>query len=367
MHILHVITRLLPGGAEKLMTDLLPRLRDKGHDVELLVFDGTPAPFLEQVKAAGIPVHISAVGVNVYHPRHLLPLYRLMARFDIIHTHNTAPQFFAAVLHPLHRKMVFCTTEHNTSNRRRNLWWCKPLDRWMYRAYDAIICVSDQAERNLRTYLNRSDDRILTIYNGVDTRIFASIETPASLRVESRRWVVLMVGRLVPQKDQDTLIRAMAQLPDDFELWLAGDGPRRPELEALARNEGVADRVKFLGFRTDVPQLLKAAYIVAMSSHFEGLSLANVEGMAAGRPFVASDVDGLREVTQGAGVLFPHEDAAALAGELRRLAEDRDYYADVAGRCARRAAEYDISKTVDQYDELYKAIIKDKNHGNINI
>ena len=367
MHILHVITRLLPGGAEKLMTDLLPRLRDKGHEVELLVFDGTPAPFLDQVRAADIPVHISAVGVNVYHPRHLLPLQRLMSRFDIVHTHNTAPQFFAAVLRPLHRTVILCTTEHSTSNRRRNKWWCKPLDRWMYHIYDAIICISQQAEQNLRTYLGRSDGRICTIYNGVDVASFAHAEENQTLREGSRSIVVLMVGRLVWQKDQDTLIRAMAQLPDDFELWLAGDGPRRPELEALARTEGVADRVKFLGFRTDVPQLLKAADIVAMSSHFEGLSLANVEGMAAGRPFVASDVDGLREVTQGAGVLFPHEDAKALAGELRRLAEDRDYYAEVAGRCARRAAEYDIAKTVDQYDELYKAIIKDKNHGNINI
>ena len=76
MKILHVITSLLPGGAEKLVADLLPRLQAKGHEVELLLLDGTQAPFLDLVRAGGIPVHISAVGVNVYHPRHIFPRSR---------------------------------------------------------------------------------------------------------------------------------------------------------------------------------------------------------------------------------------------------------------------------------------------------
>lgn len=362
MKILHVITSLLPGGAEKLVADLLPRLQAKGHEVELLLLDGTQAPFLDQVRDGGIPVHISAVGVNVYHPRHIFPLRRLLPRFDIVHTHNTAPQFFAAALQPWYRKKVFCTTEHSTSNRRRGKSWCKPIDKWMYARYDAVVCISEQAEHNLRDYLKREDDRICTIYNGVDVRRYAQATASPALRAASREHVLMMAGRLILPKDQDTLIRSMSLLPDDYELWLAGDGPRRGELEQLARQEGVADRVKFLGFRTDMPELLKAADIIVMSSHYEGLSLANLEGMAAGRPFVASDVDGLREVTAGAGILFPHEDAAALAHEVQRLATDRSYYYEIADRCQRRAEEYDISWMVERYDELYRRLKEQKNN-----
>ena len=90
-----------------------------------------------------------------------------------------------------------------------------------------------------------------------------------------------------------------------------------------------------------------------MSSHWEGLSLSNIEGMSAGKPFVASDVNGLREVTQGYGILFPHEDAEALARIIRQLHDDRQYYQEVADRCYERAKEFDISVMTKAYADVY--------------
>ena len=87
-------------------------------------------------------------------------------------------------------------------------------------------------------------------------------------------------------------------------VWLIGDGVRRRECETIADNLGVNDRVKFWGVRTDVPRLLKTSDIVVMSTHYEGMSLSNIEGMASGKPFVASNVKGIREITEGAGILF---------------------------------------------------------------
>ncbi len=94
-----------------------------------------------------------------------------------------------------------------------------------------------------------------------------------------------------------------------------------------------------------------------MSSHFEGLSLSSVEGMSVGKPFLASDVDGLREVVKDAGVLFPHSDAEALAQEIRMLDADPTYYRNVAEACRKRASQYDISTMSRNYMNVYKSLI----------
>ena len=97
MKILHVITSLRTGGAEKLMVDLLPRLKQKGLDVELLLFDGTDTPFRRDAEAAGIKVHDLGKGGSVYSPLHLFRLIPFLRKYDVVHTHNTAPQLFAAI------------------------------------------------------------------------------------------------------------------------------------------------------------------------------------------------------------------------------------------------------------------------------
>ena len=106
------------------------------------------------------------------------------------------------------------------------------------------------------------------------------------------------------------------------------------------------------------PQVLKSADVVVMSSDWEGLSLPNIEGMSSGRPFVASDVDGLREVTKGYGVLFPHGDAEALANIIRKLHDDKAYYDEVAEKCHQRALMFDIDKMVDGYEGVYEELIR---------
>ena len=180
--------------------------------------------------------------------------------------------------------------------------------------------------------------------------------------LKTKRFVAVMVAGFRPQKDQDTLIKAMALLPkEEYELWLVGDGERRESLELSVKslemlaheNENSKPNIQFLGLRTDVPRILKSADVVVMSTHYEGLSLSNIEGMAAGKPFVASDVEGIKEVTEGYGILFPHEDAEALAAVIRRLHDDREYYDQVALRCYERAREYDITQMVERYNRVY--------------
>jgi glycosyltransferase involved in cell wall biosynthesis len=150
----------------------------------------------------------------------------------------------------------------------------------------------------------------------------------------------------------------MQQLSDDYHLYLIGDGELRADCGNLVQELNLTNRIHFLGVRTDVPQLLKESYVVVMSSHWEGFGLAAVEGMASGKPVIASDVDGLCEVVEGAGVLSHHEDSTQLACEIKHLATDKDYYHNVAARCRERSKQFDISKMVDGYDKVYESLLQ---------
>ena len=165
-----------------------------------------------------------------------------------------------------------------------------------------------------------------------------------------------MVAGFRYEKDQPTLIKAYTHLPKDYHLILVGDGVRRTEFETLIAELNLQDRVHLLGLRTDIPELLKAANVVVMSSHFEGLSLSNIEGMASGNPFVASDVDGLREITSGYGVLFPHEDDEALADIILQLTTDEEYRQSVIEKCQQRAKQYDINVMAKAYLKVYQEL-----------
>lgn len=363
MRILQVITSLHPNGAETLVYNMIPRLRELGHDVDICLFNGMDTPLLERLrKHKEVKVYI--LGYSYYNPWYIVKLVQIMKDYDIIHSHNSSPQLFVAVANLITRKKLI-TTEHNTHNRKRNHWLLSKLDRWMYPRYSHIICISDQAEKNLRLYLNVHDESVLpntnicTIYNGVDVEKINASQPVDRLSLGScNKFLIVMVAGFRPQKDQDTLIRTMSKLPKDkYELWLVGEGERKGLLMELVNSLGLTENVKFLGLRMDVPNILKAANLAVMSTHYEGLSLSNIEGMAAGIPFVASDVEGIHEVTNGYGLLFPHEDSNALADIILRLSEDKDLYQQVAKRCLKRARQFDINKMVCRYNDVYMQLL----------
>lgn len=225
----------------------------------------------------------------------------------------------------------------------------------MYKAYDQVIRISQPSEDSLRGYIGEGYP-IKTILNGVDVHRFMDAE-PADLGIGDVKKITMVAGFRY-EKDQPTVIRSLIHLPKDYHLVLVGDGEKRPELEALIAELGLTERVHLLGLRNDVPNILKASDVVVMSSHREGLSLSNVEGMASGNPFVASDVEGLREVTKGYGALFPHGDDKALAEVIQKLCTDNAYREDVVRKCKERALQYDVQMMVDGYMKEYEGLMK---------
>ena len=337
MRILQVITSLDMGGAETLVVNLIPRLQALGHTADLCVFDGTETPLTHRLKKESPQTKIFALGHGVYNPLYILKLVKIMKNYDIIHTHNSSPQLFVAIASLFSRTNIV-STEHNTSNRKRNWKWYRPIESWMYGRYNHVICISKIAEEKLREYMGgkwlvKSSNKyksITTINNGIDVNAISKAEPCKELlNLKESRKSILMVAGFRKQKNQDTIIRALTLLDKEkYEVWFAGIGERMEEVKQLALSLGVSERVRFLGLRTDIPNVLRA-----------------------------SDVNGLKEVTKGYGILFPHEDAKALAEEINQLASDEAYYNEIAERCYNRALEFDIQRMTNGYETVYNNVI----------
>lgn len=357
MKILHAITSLYTGGAERLMVDLLPLLKDGGkNQVDLLLINGVETQFKKKIEQIGIRLFPISTTNDVYNPKNVFRMMPYLKQYDIIHTHNTACQFFVPIASSISRvHPILVTTEHNANNRRRSRLWLKPLDRWMYNRYSAIVCIADQTRNNLENYIGRQD-KIRTIYNGIDISRFIR---PVKDVSANAKYVITMVSAYRAQKDHETLMRAMTHLPGNYRLQFVGGGEKADSerLHTYCRSLDIEDRVSFLGVRQDVPEILEQSDFVVLSSHWEGLSLSSIEGMASGRPFIASNVDGLRELVGGVGVLFEHGNDVELADIILRLSNDSDEYKTVAMRCQEKAREFDITVMAQNYLKLYDDLI----------
>ena len=356
MKILQVITSLDVGGAETLVVNLIKQLIAYGHEVGLVVFNDLYTPLTQMLESECPSCKIFKLGSSSYNPFYIVRLSMIMQDYDIIHSHNSSPQLFVAIANLYCRKKIV-TTEHSTNNRKREHGSIfRRIDRWMYNKYDQVICISEIASSKLSEYLGKGHYHICTINNGVDVEKFYNAYPAQDL--SPKKFVVAMVAGFREAKDQDTVIRALSILSkDQYELWLIGDGVRRRNLERLSEELNVTDNILFLGIRSDVQNVIKSANVVVLSSHWEGLSLSNIEGMASGKPFIASDVNGLREVTSGYGILFPHGDYKALAQIIQTLHDDEHYYHQVADKCYERAKQFDIRHMACLYNDIYKGLL----------
>ena len=360
MKILQVITTLRIGGAEKLIVDMVPKYQEAGHQVDVLLFDGVETHFTKELIAKGVRVFSLGINRSVYSPDFIFKLIPIIKKYDIVHTHNSVCQFYVALASMFLKKSPkLVTTEHNTNNRRRSIPFFKWIDKFMYKRYASIIAISNQASINLKQQIGNIPS-IQTIFNGVDLSKYrqASPLLRDEFGAKADDFIMVMVAGFREQKDQDTLIKSLSYLPDHFKLWLVGDGERKAGMESFVKEKNLQNRVLFCGIRADVPQILKTADVVVMSSHWEGLSLSSIEGMCVGKPFVASDVDGLHEIVDGYGILFPHQDEKALAQIMQTLEKDAVYKQNVAEQCGIRADQFDITKTVDQYLKVYNRLVR---------
>ena len=224
MKILHIISSLETGGAQRLLTELLPLLALK-ENISLLIFNDIENEFQKKIISKHITLY-SLKQKNFYNPLIILKLIPILKRFDIVHVHLFPCLYWVAIA-SLFSKTHLVYTEHSTNNKRRNKIYFKYLEKWIYSFYEKIISISKQTQNNLKIWLNASsnDERFITIENGINIETFTNIEKTPKYEIELPKGKrILMISRFTQSKDQQTLIRAMMYVAKNVHLILVGNG-----------------------------------------------------------------------------------------------------------------------------------------------
>lgn len=356
MKILHIIPSLETGGAQQLVADLVPLFNSFPNcETTIIVFKTTSSDIEKNLLAKGIkiiPLHTS-----LRSPLAILRLRKYIKEADVIHAHLFPANYYAVLANLGFKKPLFFT-EHNSHNRRREIKLLRPLEKFFYSQYNKIICISDATLTELKDWIgeNISKGRLEIVSNGIDIDRFRN-STPHNVEeLFGKDGIpILMISRFSRAKDQATVIRALKFVSDpQIFVVFAGEGPTLESIKKIADDEGLKDRVVFLGNRNDIPDLIKSSAIGVQSSIWEGFGLTVVEMMAGGLPVIASDVEGLNKVVEGAGLLFKTEDPSDLANNIEYLLKDdnAEYFIEAG---AKRAKEYSIQKTAENYLKIYKA------------
>lgn len=354
MKILQVIVTLGSGGAQKLLEELLPRFNQEIQTDVLMLVD-TKSKTVDSLRANG--VNIMTIGAKFYYnPLISFKLIKYFKLYDIVHVH-LFPTIYWSAIASLFCKTKLVYTEHSTSNRRRGNMLFNLLDKIAYSRYTKVIAISEGTRKQLIKWLDVKDQnsRFVTINNGIDIEKFRK-KSLESKNQDSNVTNLLMISRFVKAKDHKTVIRAIQHLDNNYHLQFVGDGELQEDAMEYARELGVDNRISFLGRREDIPDLIARCDIGIQSSNWEGFGLTAVEVMAAGKPIIATRVDGLQQVVEGAGLTFNVGDVKTLASHIKKLATDLSYYKIISDACIQRSKEYDINIMERRYIDLYNII-----------
>jgi glycosyltransferase involved in cell wall biosynthesis len=355
------------GGMEVVVDKLARAFGLLGHEV--LVLAKTPR---DPWQRPDLPYKV------VYYPRTrsstflLGPVHRALRRehqrrrFDVIHSHFVYPTGYVAVRHRRRAGVPVVVTSHAgdivPESMYRRKWIADRRIRWTLRQADAATGVSAELKR-LIDELSDGRANSVVIPNGVDLPAERSIPTPARFAHLAAGPFLLTLGRLHPLKGLDVLLSAMAILKRRGQaprLVIAGDGDIRQELEAMSRQLGLADTVSFVGMvgGDDKDWLLSQAQLFVQPSRREGMPLTVREAMAFGKPVLATDIGGTRDLVRGGhnGLLVPPDDPAALAEGLVGLSQDARL-GELARNASATAQAMSWPSIAGQYLTLFESLL----------
>ncbi len=361
MRVLHVINRLAGGGAENLLLQLLPKLKSRGIDVELLLLTGLEGERSRLLTKAGIKVHHPG-RKWLYSPLQISSVLARLKDFDLVHAHLFPSLLWVAIAKKLARAPKAVYTEHSTHNRRRKNPLFRFVDHLAYGQYERIVCISDGVRASLASYLRARHLVFEVIYNGIDLPKFTrgvdggQKHNLDGIPSSDQGQILICVANLLNGKGQEVLLRAMQRLPADAHAVFVGQGPLERPLRQLACKLGVQARTHFLGFINDVQRVYEVGKICVIPSLWEGFSIVAVEAMANGVPVVASRIPGLSEVVGDAGLYFEPGDSMDLAEKICRLLELPTVLEEHRRKGLQRALEFSIERTADRHYHLYSTL-----------
>jgi glycosyltransferase involved in cell wall biosynthesis len=373
LHPLVLLSSLATGGAERVTVSFARRLRAMGMDVAVCTLTArVDGPLAAELSAAGVPRHDLSAR-RLVDPRALVRLRRLLKRErpDVVHAHGQDASILGAVARRFFGVPLAITRhvlDEPAGNRRQRLRARAACAA--FRHADAAVAVSGATAQRLAELSGLPRESIHVIPNGIELEHFDGAsgrrELRAALACGPDDPLVLVPSVLRDGKGHEALLEAVPELRARVpaaRLLFAGGGEREAALRSQARalGNGLGDAVRFLGHRTDIPELLAACDLVVLPSVAEALPTALIEAAASGRPVVATRVGGIPEVVvdRVTGLLVPPNDRTALVEAIATLLLDgaraRGYGA-AARRLAQQrfAIETQIARTVELWKTLQR-------------
>jgi glycosyltransferase involved in cell wall biosynthesis len=370
-HIVYVLSSTVRGGVEEHVLSLVRHLDRSRFAVTLVCPKALVQAMASDIAALGI--HTVPLEVNLPTSpravRALVALYRLLRRLrpDIVNCHMLRATVAGAPIARLAGVPLVIATNHGPDPWRRGAiknWHA--IDRWVDRSVDRTIAVCASAKQHL-VRKGLAADKIVVVNNGRELDTFTPMPRAESMAVRSELAVaddeplIGIIARLDMQKGHRYALDAMPDVLQRYpraRLLLVGDGNLREDLRSQAAALGVADRILFAGFRSDVRRMLGASDIVALPSLWEGLPLTLIEALAMQKPVVATAVNGSQDVIldDETGVLVPPGDSRALAKGILRLLDDPEAASRLAaqGR-AHVLASFDIRRQMAETVRVYES------------
>jgi glycosyltransferase involved in cell wall biosynthesis len=370
--VLLVTTELRAGGTERCVTELATRLDPKKFKcqvVSLAPFPQERTQFYDQLKKHDIPLASLDAGSAW---SFLRARRRLVDQIDQFRPDWVLSFLFHANVLTAYALKRFPGLPHLANIRvadPRN--WRLPVERWGLRRARKIICVSEAVKQHCQQVGNYPKEKLCVIPNGVDLaqldrQMAESAEMDASTLSALRSSVgphVGFGGRLDPQKGLDQLLRAWPVLLREFpdaQLWIAGEGPQRPELELQTQQLGLEGRLHWLGWQPEPWRALQHCGVLVFPSRWEGMSNALLEGMATGKPVVANEIEGVHEVL-GAGPreqLAQPEQPESLVRNLSQVLSNQELASDCGSYNRQRIEQhYSIDGMIQRFTEVMESTV----------
>jgi len=371
LNILRVITWLPPGGIERKILAVLPRLNPQRFRCRVLCLRERGA-LADELQGAGTPVDLIAFRSRL-DPRGLRRFARHLRQheIDLVHAHMYRASVPATIAARLAGGLPVVSQVHNvgTWESRRQVW----MDRFLCRWRRGLIAVSERVKRDVIETLGVAPEFVRVIYNGVDLSQFTAPVNPAQAKkaagFDPDATVVLMAARLVEQKNPLGFVELARRITPRFPktvFAIAGAGPLEDPIRREAERASLGRRFRLLGLRDPMAPVYQAADLFVLPSHKEGFSNALIEAMACGLPVAAADVGGNAEAVgaqrdgavpppggEAAGLIVPPGHADSLEHAVAALLSDAPLRASLAQAACRRAQRFSLDRMVADLEALY--------------
>lgn len=331
--ILHVINSVeTVGGAEKIVSELCDRDNLNQHHF---------------VNLYPKPSKISVLEKIWYLLLFVLKIINLRSKFDVFHFH-LFPSLYLSLFFPKGKCVIH---EHNTSNRRRDISFFKPIERLIYSRVKRVICISDATDKSLNDWCGPLENTVVVS----NFSRFDYVNIPNDISSERS---LVMVASFTDQKNHTLVVNAMKYLDEDVVLYFLGDGPKRETVERFVYENNLTHRVNFEGNVKNVSHYFSKCNLALLLSFWEGFGMVVVEAASLNRPTLCSNVSGLNNVVLRDDLLFDNdrggeELAKKITTTLEKIRKDSNYFDSY---CSQLSNTYSFSKFVNSLDDIYKGI-----------